>query len=62
MTIPNILTLSRVALIPIVVLMLFADDPAMRWWTFALFVALSVTDYFDGYLARALDQGSVAGC
>ena len=61
MTIPNILTLSRVALIPIVVLMLFADDPAMRWWTFALFVALSVTDYFDGYLARALDQGSALG-
>ena len=61
MTLPNILTLSRVALIPVVVLMLFANDPAMRWWTFALFVLLAVTDYLDGYLARALDQGSALG-
>ena len=61
MTIPNILTLSRVALIPVVVLMLFADDPAMRWWSFGLFTLLSVTDYFDGYLARALNQSSALG-
>ncbi|MDA0785665.1 MAG: CDP-diacylglycerol--glycerol-3-phosphate 3-phosphatidyltransferase [Proteobacteria bacterium] len=61
MTLPNILTLSRVALIPIVVLMLFADDPFMRWWAFGLFTLLSVTDYFDGYLARALDQSSALG-
>lgn len=61
MTIPNILTLSRVALIPVVVLMLFADDPAMRWWPFGLFTLLAVTDYFDGYLARALNQSSALG-
>jgi cardiolipin synthase len=61
MTIPNILTLSRVALIPVVVLMLFADDPAMRWWAFSLFTVLSVTDYFDGYLARVLNQTSALG-
>lgn len=61
MTIPNILTLSRVALIPVVILMLFADDPAMRWWVFGLFALLAVTDYLDGYLARVLDQGSALG-
>ena len=61
MTIPNILTLSRVALIPVVIAMLFAEDPAMRWWGFGLFVILSVTDYFDGYLARVLDQTSALG-
>jgi len=61
MTIPNFLTLSRVALIPVVILLLFADDPAMRWWTFALFAALAVTDYLDGYLARALKQHSALG-
>lgn len=61
MTLPNILTLSRVALIPVVVGMLFADDPAMRWWAFGLFTVLSVTDYFDGYLARALNQSSALG-
>jgi cardiolipin synthase (CMP-forming) len=61
MTIPNILTLSRVALIPVVILMLFADDPLMRWWSFGLFTVLAVTDYFDGYLARALNQSSALG-
>jgi cardiolipin synthase len=61
MTIPNILTLSRVALIPVVIVMLFADDPAMRWWVFALFVVLALTDYLDGYLARVLDQASALG-
>lgn len=61
MTIPNILTLSRVALIPVVILMLFADNPAMRWWVFGLFAVLAVTDYLDGYLARVLDQASALG-
>ena len=61
MTIPNILTLSRIALIPVVILMLFADDPAMRWWSFGLFAVLAVTDYFDGYLARVLKQSSALG-
>jgi len=61
MTIPNILTLSRVALIPVVIGMLFADDPAMRWWVFVLFVVLALTDYLDGYLARVLDQASALG-
>ncbi len=61
MTIPNILTLSRVALIPVVIVMLFAEDPAMRWWVFALFVVLALTDYLDGYLARVLDQASDLG-
>jgi CDP-diacylglycerol--glycerol-3-phosphate 3-phosphatidyltransferase len=61
MTIPNILTLSRIALIPVVIAMLFAEDPAMRWWGFGLFVILSVTDYFDGYLARVLNQTSPLG-
>ncbi len=61
MTIPNILTLSRVALIPVVIAMLFADDPAMRWWVFGLFVVLALTDYLDGYLARVLDQASALG-
>lgn len=61
MTIPNILTLSRVALIPVIVAMLFADDPAMRWWAFGLFLALALTDYLDGYLARMLRQTSALG-
>ena len=61
MTIPNILTLSRLALIPLVVALLWAEDPAMRWWTFGLFALLAVTDWLDGYLARRLRQHSALG-
>ena len=61
MTLPNILTLSRLALIPLVVALLWAEDPAMRWWTFGLFALLAVTDWLDGYLARRLRQHSALG-
>lgn len=61
MTIPNILTFIRVALIPVVVALLFFDNPSLRWWAFGLFLGLAVTDFFDGYLARALDQQSELG-
>lgn len=61
MTLPNILTLSRVALIPVLVILLFADDPVMRWWVFGLYAMIAVTDWLDGFLARALDQASTLG-
>tara|TARA_A100001037_G_scaffold240068_1_gene219865 strand:- start:726 stop:1277 length:552 start_codon:yes stop_codon:yes gene_type:complete len=61
MTIPNILTFIRVALIPVVVALLFFDDPALRWWALGLFFGLAITDFLDGYLARKLDQKSELG-
>ncbi len=62
MTIPNILTLLRVAIIPVVVvLLIIAETDAIRWWAFYLFVVAAVTDYFDGWLARKLNQESDIG-
>ena len=62
MTIPNVLTLIRVAIIPIVVVLLIIGDSATaRWWAFGLFVVSAVTDYFDGWLARKLKQESDFG-
>jgi cardiolipin synthase len=61
MTIPNILTLARIALIPVIVALLFLADPAMRWWAFGLYVAIALTDFLDGWLARKLDQTSDLG-
>jgi cardiolipin synthase len=49
---PNILTLSRIAAVPIVVATFFFDSTAMRWLACGIFTAAGVTDYFDGYLAR----------
>jgi len=59
LTLPNILTLSRIVTVPVLV--------ALLWWpkwetgylaAFAVYSLMGVTDYFDGYLARA--QGTVS--
>ncbi|WP_203310286.1 MULTISPECIES: CDP-diacylglycerol--glycerol-3-phosphate 3-phosphatidyltransferase [Sphingomonas] len=59
LTLPNLLTLSRIVAVPLLV--------AFLWWprweagfgiAFALYCLMGITDYFDGYLARA--QGAVS--
>ncbi|MEZ0244042.1 MAG: CDP-alcohol phosphatidyltransferase family protein, partial [Sphingomonas sp.] len=59
LTLPNILTLSRIVTVPL--LAAFLWDP--HWEAgyaiaFAIYALMGVTDYFDGYLARA--QGTVS--
>lgn len=61
-TLPNILTYARVAAVPAVAGLLFwPEDFWSRWTALAIFVAAAVTDYFDGYFARAYAQHSVLG-
>ena len=59
LSLPNLLTLSRIVALPLLV--------ALLWWpgwsagygiAFLLYCAMGITDYFDGYLARA--QGAVS--
>jgi cardiolipin synthase (CMP-forming) len=59
LTLPNILTLSRIVTVPLLA--------AFLWWpewrtgyavAFGIYCLMGVTDYFDGYLARA--QGTVS--
>ena len=49
---PNVLSLFRVACVPLVVFLLTAPTPTSRRVAALLFLAASITDYFDGYLAR----------
>ena len=58
---PNVLTLSRIAAIPVLVALFYVEGDGARWAACLLFVAACVTDYFDGYLARAYDQISPFG-
>ena len=66
LSLPNILTLSRILAVPILALLLWPSFEAPRLQpaaidyalAFALYVLMGVTDYFDGYLARA--QGTVS--
>ena len=56
MNLSNILTLIRVAIIPIIVLCIYLKNPFFGWTAFILFCLASITDYFDGYLARIRNE------
>jgi CDP-diacylglycerol--glycerol-3-phosphate 3-phosphatidyltransferase len=51
-TLPNLLSLFRILIIPVLVYLLTFPDRTSALLAAALFLFASVTDYFDGYLAR----------
>ena len=53
LTLPNLLTLSRILAVPILVFLLWKPAPYDYLITFILYCIVGITDYFDGYLARA---------
>lgn len=59
--IPNILTLLRIALIPVMVCFYYLPLPWGHWAALIIFVIAALTDWLDGYLARNLDQGTKFG-
>lgn len=70
--VPNLLTLMRVVMIPVMVLLAYWPVEAIRpqaqsapnwqnWSVAGLFMAAAITDWFDGYLARAWNQTSAFG-
>ncbi|MCA9564981.1 MAG: CDP-diacylglycerol--glycerol-3-phosphate 3-phosphatidyltransferase [Myxococcales bacterium] len=61
LNLPNMLTLLRVALIPVVVYLLLVNTPTACIYASLLFGAAAITDFLDGYLARAQGLVSVTG-
>ncbi len=61
LTVPNLLTLSRILAVPILVFLLWRPTPIDYGITFILYCLVGITDYFDGYLARAQGQISRLG-
>lgn len=62
MTLPNTLTLLRLLAAPgVAVMFLYFARPWADWYALALFVGAAVTDFFDGYIARAWKQESRFG-
>ena len=61
-TLPNLLTYIRISLIPFVMICLFSGDSfySEKVSTF-LFLIAALSDFFDGYLARQLNQSSELG-
>jgi CDP-diacylglycerol--glycerol-3-phosphate 3-phosphatidyltransferase len=62
LSLPNMLTYGRIAAVPAVVICLFwPEDVWTRWIALGLYIAAAVTDYLDGWLARAWSQQSALG-
>ena len=60
--VPNILTVMRVLAAPCVAVMfLYFTRPYADWFALLLFVSAAITDWIDGYLARAWQQTSTIG-
>jgi CDP-diacylglycerol--glycerol-3-phosphate 3-phosphatidyltransferase/cardiolipin synthase len=58
LTLPNILTLSRIVAVPLLVALLWRPEWFDYAVTFGLYCLVGITDYFDGYVARA--RGAVS--
>ncbi|MGE4373539.1 MAG: CDP-diacylglycerol--glycerol-3-phosphate 3-phosphatidyltransferase [Xanthobacter sp.] len=66
LSLPNLLTYARCVAVPLVAGCLFWSDILqgglwLRWVALGLYVAAAITDFFDGYLARAWQQQSAIG-
>jgi CDP-diacylglycerol--glycerol-3-phosphate 3-phosphatidyltransferase len=62
LTLPNALTLGRIAAVPLFAAALyFLEGEIARWTALAIFVAASFTDWLDGHLARTWQQQSRFG-
>lgn len=57
----NILTFSRIVMIPLMMASFYIEGNLSNWISFAIFTAAGITDFFDGYVARKFDQISRLG-
>jgi cardiolipin synthase (CMP-forming) len=61
LALPNLLTYGRIAAVPALVGCFYLEGHYANWTALAVFLAASITDFLDGYLARAWKQQSALG-
>jgi CDP-diacylglycerol--glycerol-3-phosphate 3-phosphatidyltransferase len=61
LNLPNMLTMARIVVIPLVLVLLDRGSPRDCFWAAILFAAAAITDFLDGYLARQRGLESVLG-
>jgi CDP-diacylglycerol--glycerol-3-phosphate 3-phosphatidyltransferase len=61
LNIPNILTLMRIAAIPLLAVLLTSPSREAGFWAAALFAVASITDWLDGHLARRMGIVTIFG-
>jgi len=60
-TTPNVLTLCRIATVPLIVYLLQFTGPGASAAAAAVFFAATITDFLDGYIARSYGSGTNLG-
>ena len=61
LNLPNILTMARIAAIPLLAALLMSPSQPAGFWAAAVFSLASVTDWLDGYLARRMGIVTIFG-
>lgn len=61
LNLPNILTMMRIAAIPLMAALLLSPSQPAGFWAAAVFALASITDWLDGYLARRMGIVTVFG-
>lgn len=61
LNLPNLLTLGRIAAIPVLVVLLLSDTRQSGFWAAAVFGLAAITDWLDGWLARKWEVVTVLG-
>ncbi len=59
--IPNLLTYMRILFAPVILWLIYLDTPQSGYWACACFILASITDYYDGALARKWNIVSTMG-
>src|SRR5258705_1539757 len=61
LTAPNLLTLMRIALVPVLVWLLMYPAPGPSAMAAGVFFVATLSDFFDGYIARSYGSGTTLG-
>ncbi|PPR76211.1 MAG: CDP-diacylglycerol--glycerol-3-phosphate 3-phosphatidyltransferase, partial [Alphaproteobacteria bacterium MarineAlpha2_Bin1] len=61
LNIPNILTFSRIIMIPIIILLSLFENTNLNFLIFFIFIYCGITDFLDGFIARKKDQITLIG-
>lgn len=62
LSVPNLLTYARLAAVPaLAAILFFFEGDTARWFAVGIFALAGITDFLDGYLARAWSQQSPLG-
>lgn len=61
LNLPNLLTMGRIAAIPLVLWLMSIDTRVSNFWAMWLYAVAAVTDFIDGYLARRMGLTSLLG-